>query len=644
MKSVHHGARVSVLSLALCSVFTAHGQSTSAPALGEVVVSASRFTESANTLPYGVSVITAQDIERSGASSVSEAIMKVLGVPGHLDLSGANSYGLDLRGFGQTADSNQVVIVDGHRLNEQDQSSTALGSIPIDQVQRIEVLHGSGAVLYGEGATGGVILITTKAGQGVERRNSAVLSATLGSFGLSEERAAATLADGAISVDVSGADRKTNGNRDNFASDNNNLGATVQWSNDWLRLGAQSARSMTHSGLPGGLTQSQYDANPQQAKTPLDFGQLKNESSGAFLEACSGDWQLGLDLGQRTRRVESSSAAYGPYSTDIDASTANLRARHSYNGSALANALTLGFDNEDWKRVDYYGSHAAASSNGVYVNDDLSLLASGTRLSAGLRNENISKSADFANGVDSAQTAWSLGLTQDVGASAQVFGRAGQSFRLANVDEIGFVVTGTTLQPQSSHDVELGARWHYAAGRVELRWYQSALTNEIAYDGAIAWAGGPGANVNLDPTMHRGVELESRHDVSERVALRLNLAQRQAQFVSGPYAGNTMALVPGQTAALGLEIKPAEGHAVNLGVTWVSSQYADFSNQCSMPSYSTLDARYGYSLKSMELALGVSNLGDAKYYTQAYACSGGVIQSIYPEAGRAINASVKFRF
>ena len=649
MKSSFSRARLSVLSVALCGVFSAYGQTDVKGTLGEVVVTASRFAEPADALPYGVSVITAKEIESSGASSVSEAIMKVLGVQGRLDTSGANSYGLDLRGFGQTADSNQVVIVDGHRLNEQDFSGAALGSIPIDQVQRIEVLHGSGAVLYGEGATAGVILITTKAGIGAERNNSAVLSATAGSFGLREERVGATVVAGGFSLDASATDRKTNGNRDNFASDNNNVGATAQWSNDWLRLGVQSSRSMTHSGLPGGLTQALYDANPQQAFTPADYGQIKNETSGAFLEASVGDWQLGLDLGQRTSKTDTLYAASNSTtSSAIDASTTNLRARHSFIGNGLANSLTLGFDNEDWKSVTSYSPHNTSASNGVYVNDDLSLLATGTRLSVGLRSEDITKSSLGATGIDSVQTAWTLGLTQDIAPGAQLFARTGQSFRLANVDEIGFVTPGTTLQPQSSRDVELGARLHFATGRVELRWYQSAISNEIAYDGnAIGPSsiyGFNGANVNLDPTMHRGVELESHHNLTDKLALRLNLAARQAQFVSGPYAGNSIALVPGQTAALGLEIKPSEGHVVNLGVNWVSSQYADFSNQCNMPAYSTVDARYAYTLKSLELALGVTNLGDAKYYTQAYSCKAGVLQSIYPEAGRAVNASVKFKF
>ena len=112
--------------------------------LPEVVVSASRFAEPAAALPFGASVITSREIEQSGVTTVNEAIMRLLGVVGRLDTSGGNNYTLDLRGFGNTADSNQVVIVDGLRLNESDLTSAGLSSIPIESVDRIEVLRGTG--------------------------------------------------------------------------------------------------------------------------------------------------------------------------------------------------------------------------------------------------------------------------------------------------------------------------------------------------------------------------------------------------------------------------------------------------------------------------------------------------------------------
>ncbi|WP_342617748.1 TonB-dependent receptor [Rhodoferax sp. GW822-FHT02A01] len=649
MKSRVLGARVSVLGVALCAAYSMGAEAQSVNLLREVVVTASRFSESVDALPYGVSVITAQEIEASGATSVSEAIMKILGVPGRLDTSGGNNYAVDLRGFGQTSDSNQVVILDGRRLNEQDLSGTNMGIIPIESVQRIEVIRGNAAVMYGEGATGGAILISTKAGQGVERHNAAVVSASTGSYGLQELRTSATVAAGAVSLDVAGSERKSDGHRDNFASTNNNLDATVQWSNDWLRVGAQAARNLLHSGLPGSLTAAQYDADPHTAKSMVNYGQIKSEVYGVFAEAILEDWKLGFDYGERNKKQAYYSPSY--YSdANVDAISANLRARNERKGETFANVFTVGADMGDWKYDDLAPSKARSQSNAIYITDDISYLPSGTRLSLGVRNETVKKTRDgVATGVDDSQTAWDVGLTQDLGQGVHVYGRTGQSFRFANVDEINFVTPGTSLKPQTSKDVELGARWQYAKGRAELRWYRSDLNNEIGYDGTAIGPnsvfGYDGANVNFDPTRREGVEFEGRHDISTSVALRVNAAARQARFVSGQYADKDVALVPAHTAGLGLDWKVAAGHLLNFGVNWVSSQSPDFANKCTMPSYTTVDARYSYSMKSAEFALGVSNLGDTKYYTQAYGCTAaGVTTSIYPEAGRAVTATAKLKF
>jgi iron complex outermembrane receptor protein len=342
MKTGISSLRLSALSLALLSAFSAHAQSESSGTLKEVVVTANRFSEASDSLPYGVSVITAKEIASSGATSVSEAIMRLLGVPGRLDTSGGNNYGLDLRGFGSTADSNQVVIVDGRRMNEQDLSTTGLGTIPIETVQRIEVIRGNAAVVYGEGATGGAIIVTTKAGQGIERRNAASVSATTGSFGLKEYRTNATIASGGFSVDVAASDRTSSGHRDNFASTNNNLGATLQWTNDWLRMGAQSSRNMQSSGWPGPLTATKYNVDPGQAQTPKDNGQLKSETSGVFLEALVGNWQFGLDAGEKSKKTNSNYIASNYFtSTTVNANSANVRARNEFKNSIFANAFTI---------------------------------------------------------------------------------------------------------------------------------------------------------------------------------------------------------------------------------------------------------------------------------------------------------------
>ena len=85
-------------------------------------------------------------------------------------------------------------------------------------------------------------------------------------------------------------------------------------------------------------------------------------------------------------------------------------------------------------------------------------------------------------------------------------------------------------------------------------------------------------------------------------------------------------------------------HLVSGGVKRVSSQHPDFANQCSVPAYTTADARYAYQWQKVELSVGITNLFDKKFYTQAFACAGGVTTSIYPEPGRAVTAALRVKF
>jgi iron complex outermembrane recepter protein len=103
--------------------------------------------------------------------------------------------------------------------------------------------------------------------------------------------------------------------------------------------------------------------------------------------------------------------------------------------------------------------------------------------------------------------------------------------------------------------------------------------------------------------------------------------------------------VPSQTLALRCDWVPVAGHRFNAGLNWVSSQHPDFDNACKVPSYTTADARYAWQFhRNAELGVGVTNLFDHKYYTQAFGCAGTQTTSIYPEAPRQFNASLRVQF
>src|SRR5438105_7893749 len=151
-----------------------------------VVITATRFADSRRDLPVGVTVITADDIRKSASSNLGD-ILAQFALLQIRDLAGTQNPQLDLRGFGVTGDQNTLVLLDGLRISENELESAQLSSIPIDSIERIEIVRGGGAVLYGGGATGGTINIITRRGQPGERRGLALLRA--GGYGTQQARA-----------------------------------------------------------------------------------------------------------------------------------------------------------------------------------------------------------------------------------------------------------------------------------------------------------------------------------------------------------------------------------------------------------------------------------------------------------------------
>jgi iron complex outermembrane recepter protein len=358
---------------------------------------------------------------------------------------------------------------------------------------------------------------------------------------------------------------------------------------------------------------------------------------------------LNADLGWRGKELRSLSGG-SPYEYDVDGHNQSLRAMHNLGNAQLGNSLSLGFERAAWDRevLGAFGSTASQRSRSFYIRDELTWKATGTRLSAGVRKETTQQDeSGSALSPRTSNNAWELGVKQPLNASTSVYGRIGNSFRLANVDEFSFTAPGQTLKPQTSRDLELGAQYLTGAFKADLRWYQSALKNEIGYDPTIPNANsfsGFGANVNFDDTRRSGLELDGRYAVSPQLALQLNAAWRKAQFTAGAFAGKSVALVPNRTLSLRADWTPAVGHRLSGGVRIVSAQAPDFANLCRIPAFETVDVRYSMQWKSAEFSLGVGNLFDRKFYTQAFRCTAGVTTSIYPEAGREVSAAVKIAF
>ena len=141
---------------------TAFGENNSqaVPQMEEVVVTATKIPEKRKDIPNAVVIVNETDIRNSGAKSIGELL--------------ANEPGIDWRSYGNYGGAAQEihirgmrgngtqVLVNGVNINSPSLGLADVGKIPLNSIERIEVIKGSGSLLYGSGAMGGIVNIITK--------------------------------------------------------------------------------------------------------------------------------------------------------------------------------------------------------------------------------------------------------------------------------------------------------------------------------------------------------------------------------------------------------------------------------------------------------------------------------------------------
>ena len=270
------------LPLGLCSALVALAGLTASAALAQsnsqtlptVDVWASR-TDNGIT-GASTSIITAQDFARSPGATLQDLLSREAGVQTFSTSGVKNGAGttVDLRGFGATAVSNTLVLLNGRRLTDIDLSGIDFSTIPRDSIERIEITRGnSGAVLYGDGAVGGVINIISKTG--ADRPPSARVEAGFGSFNQREVNAGASASKGPFAVALSSNAVNSDGYRVNdFVKQRNAIGDVRYTGSDgkaWLNIASDDQKL----GLPGArlvtLASSEMDSDRRGATTPNAF-------------------------------------------------------------------------------------------------------------------------------------------------------------------------------------------------------------------------------------------------------------------------------------------------------------------------------------------------------------------------------------
>ena len=267
-------------------------QTAESPAtLPEVVVTGTRIEQQVRKIPANVSVISPADIQNTNAKTAADLLRGEEGIVVRDPLGNGNTSAVDLRGFGETATQNALVLVDGRRANEVDLSAVNWAQIPIEQIERIEIVRGSGTVLYGDNATAGVINIITKS---PSQKFSANGGVTFGSYGRGKVDAYASGGYKRTALSLYGSLEETDGYRENNDYHSGDIGGKMIFdATDRLTLNLSGSYHKDRFGLPGTLTQAEVDEDRRQSLDPEDRAKtfrhrvvLLMPSISAALDSC----------------------------------------------------------------------------------------------------------------------------------------------------------------------------------------------------------------------------------------------------------------------------------------------------------------------------------------------------------------------
>ena len=628
--------------------------------MDEVVVTGTRFEQEEAKIPATVTVITAEDIKKSGAQTVPD-ILRNLGGVSVRDLNGnGNNQVVDLGGFGDSADRHVAVVVNGRRINPIDLSGVRWTLIPVDNIEKIEVLYGSGAVLYGDNAVGGVVNIITK---DITEGTSADIQVMGGNQATKSVNGIFNYNNGPFGVQVGAEGYETNGYRDRSETRRKGAYGKIQaYPTDNILLSLDVSAGNSKYQLPGSLTEAQMDANREQAVYQADQGEDKDFSIGLGSEF---DFDkkgvLTLRVNHRKEDIDSDMVSWMSYMM-IESKTNALNTQYVLDSDLMdhGNRLTLGFDYYDTDYDAFRGAQKGATTDAFnnskktysyYLQDEYSILKD-VILNAGIRYEapEIDLATKFPDASASysfndPETAWQLGLSYNFKPGSKVYASVYKAFRYPVVDEFTSLFTGainTNLKQETSNGYELGARYTVASKMViNARIYTIDLDNEIAYDLYT------GQNENLDKTRHRGAELDFRYQACTHAALYGSIGYTDSEFRQGENNGNEIPIVPKWKYNLGIDMKYGKING-KIQYNYVGARYFgnDYANtQKKMENYDTVDVYLGYEFKKAELFVNAKNILGKEYSDYGYYNSWGPdYYNYYPMPEATYWAGIKMSF
>jgi iron complex outermembrane receptor protein len=622
------------------------------PILEEIVVTATRYEEKTTSIPASVTVISEKDIQESTAQTIPDLLRTEVGI--HVnDITGnRRTFTVDLRGFGETASFNTLVLVDGRRINEPDLSGVDWTEIPLERVERIEIIRGgSGSVLYGDNAAGGVINIITKEGSTLKGGGEI----TTGSYSTFKSDAYASGSLDDLSLYLSGRYFTSDGYRENSDTEAKDLGVNLNYyANSIMKLYISSGYHKDNTGLPGALKESDFAAGISRTGSthPNDFADVEDYYVQAVPEIyLSTDNVVKVDASFRKRNwLSFATGDWGNFTGDSEIKTVIFSPQILIKNSIdkVRNNLILGVDyrdadNDIVNESLFFGFSSTGvfdlkkNDYGYYFHDEINI-ADSLYVSGGYRHDRAEftfmPSRPKRVGMDG--DAYTAGINYVLFKKSYVYCSFSRSFRYPLLDELYSFIANTVntgLVPQTSDDYEAGARYYFSdKAYAHLNFFRINTGNEIFFNPMTF------TNENFDGRIRRdGIEISLNAEVNKWLTLRGSYSYLNAKIKGGEFKGNNVPDVPKHKATVEAVSSLGRGFTFMLSGVYIGERpfVSDFANAFSnQNSYFVFHGKITYRWKALTAFLNINNITNKEY--SEYGVIGGfpIEKSFYPSPER----------
>ncbi|MDQ3287187.1 MAG: TonB-dependent vitamin B12 receptor [Pseudomonadota bacterium] len=599
--------QLSTLSFALATAMAfpyavlAQQATDSATDLDEVVVTATRTSVSTSAALAPVEVIDREEIARSQARSLPDLLRGRAGI----SMSNQGGPGKLTTLFMRGSESDHVlVLIDGVRIGSATSGLVSFQDLPIDQIDRVEIVRGPRSSLYGSEAIGGVIhIFTRRETPGYAPR----LHVGTGSHDLREFGAGF---GGRGESSWFGADyayRQTDGfNACDVATPSPWAGCFIS-SPQPDRDGYRNQSVSVHGGIQFNPAWS-LDAHATRAEAENDFDGDFVNGSETVQQIVGGTlrWQASeaLDVKLTAGRNKDASDNLldgqfrGYFDTDRDSAT--LQGDMKIGGEQL---LTLGVDwLHDHVESDTPFDETTRGNRAVFAQYQGAL---GTHaLQASLRRDDNDQFGEYTTGA----AAWGV----DLGADWRATAGYGTAFKAPTFNELYYPFFGNpALRPEESETWEAGVRYRHSRFNARLDAFHTEVDDLITYDAAIFLPN------NIERARMRGAELGVDAEIMQW-SLDASASYLDTENRSGFNAGNELPRRARSSARV--DIDRVFGR-LGIGLTAVAegARFDDVANTRRLPGYATLDLRAQYALTpAWTLQARLANLLDRDYETAAF--------------------------